>query len=117
MTRTILIFVLLTAATAMGQSLQDQRACYVQAQKVASKDSGVTVSNHYDARTKTCWVKEFQVINGATGESIYNAFEPNTWESEFSSSPATKSLICFVRDTKCRNLAEFEKLAKQRYGF
>lgn len=110
------ILVLLTAVGAMGQNLEDQKACSVQAQKVGYKDAGVTISSHYDASTKTCWVKEFQFINKATHVSIYDASKLSS-ESEFSSTPATKSLVCWVRDTKCKNLAEFEKLAKQLYGF
>jgi hypothetical protein len=116
MKRTILIFVLVTAATAMGQSLQDQKACYVQAQKVASKDPKVMVSNHYDARSKTCWVKEYQEVDGAIDESVYNAFEPNVWVSEFSGAGDHPS-ICYVHDVRCTTIAEFEKLAKQRCGF
>ena len=113
MRNTMLILLLFTAG-AMAQSLQDQKACYVQAHKVANKDR--EVSNHYDARTKTCWVKEYKDTNGAIDESIYNAFEPNTWESEFAGMGDRPSL-CYVRDTKCGTIAEFEKLVKQRYGF
>ena len=132
------------ASIAWGQSLQDQKACYVQTQKVASKDPRVAVSNHYDARTQTCWVKEFMFIklpagkplfsakeiqagggkltnpidSWYTSESIYNAFEPDTRESDFSGfSPSQLGTWCMVRDTKCNTIAEFEKLAKQRYGF
>jgi hypothetical protein len=122
----ILILVLLTTAVAMGQSLQDQKACYVQAHKIASKDPNVTVSNHFDAHTQTCWVKEFMTYKVTTnpvdswyvGESIYNAFEPSVSEAGFYGlRPTPKRVVCFVHDTTCSNIAEFEKLAKQRYGF
>jgi len=118
MKRTSLILLLLTiaTATAMGQSLQDQKACYAQAQKVANKGPFIQVSNHYDARSKTCWVKEFKQTNKAIDESVYNAFEPNTWESEFAGI-ADGPWLCYVHDVKCSNIAEFERLVKQRYGF
>jgi hypothetical protein len=116
MKQTILILLLLTSIAAMGQSLEDEKACQVQAQKVGSKDAGVRVSSHYDANTKTCWVKEFQSPNGATHETIFDAHKLSS-ESEFSSIPATKSILCWVRDTKCKSFAEFEKLVKQQYGF
>src|SRR5260370_40118518 len=90
MKQAIVIFVLLTAATGMGQSLQDQKACYVQAHKVASKDPATHMSNHFDARTKTCWVKEQQEVNGAVHEGVYNAFEPNVWEAEFTGNTTPK---------------------------
>ena len=138
----VLMFVLLTTVAAMGQSLENQKACYVQAHKVASKETGTVVSNHYDGRTHTCWVKEFKETKSVAGiavdESVYNAFEPNVWEAEFAgavtvsatatadnpfakllkpSTPIPQAAICFVNDTKCSNVAEFEKLVKQRYGF
>ena len=106
------VFVMLTVG-AMGQTMQEQKACYVQAHKVASK--GVVVSNHYDARTKTCWVKEFQITSG--DESVYNAFEPGVSEAEFAGASANGVVLCFVHDTMCKNVAEFESLAKKRYGF
>jgi hypothetical protein len=121
MKRTILILALLTTAAAMGQSLQDQRACYVQAHKVASK--GAHVTNHFDARTKTCWVREFSNTNGAIDVSVYNAFEPNISEAEFAGNtsgpnqPSLQAVICFVHETKCSNKLDFDRLAKQRYGF
>jgi hypothetical protein len=121
MKQTILILtVLLTAVAALGQSLQDQKACYVQAHKVASKDPKVIVSNHYDGHTHKCWVKEFRETNGVVVESVYNAFEPNVWESEFSgvtTGAYDEKTICFVGDTHCEGLVEFEVLVKQRYGF
>lgn len=49
---------LLAATAAHCQTMQEQKTCYDQANKVAAK--GMVVSNHYDARTKTCWVKEFE---------------------------------------------------------
>jgi hypothetical protein len=120
MKQTILILtVLLTAVAALGQSLQNQKACYVQAQKVVSKDPATHMSNHFDARTHTCWVKEYREVNGAIHESVYNAFEPNVWEAEFAgnTTPKDASNICWVGDNKCSNIAEFEKLAKKQYGF
>jgi len=116
MKRIIVILVLMTAATAIGQSLQDQKACYIQAHKVASKGLNKVVSNHFDSRTHTCWVKEYSNINGAIDESVYNAFEPNTWESEFAG-VGDHPWLCYVHDVKCSSVADFEKLAKQRYGF
>jgi len=118
----LMLFVLGFATTvAMGQDVDPfkiQRACYVQAHKVASKGTLVSVSNHYDARTKTCWVKEFQNTNGAVDESVYNAFEPNISEAEFAGSNfGYVKVVCFVHDRVCQNVAEFETLAKARYGF
>ncbi|HEX3642348.1 MAG TPA: hypothetical protein VHV10_13740 [Ktedonobacteraceae bacterium] len=121
MKQTILILtVLLTAVAALGQSLQDQKACYVQAHKVADKDPKVTVSNHYDAHTHKCWVKEFRETNGSVVESVYNAFEPNVWESEFSGDTTgayDAKTICFVGDTHCEGLVDFELRVRQQYGF
>jgi len=114
------------SALAMGQTMQEQKACYDQAHKVASKGELVSVSNHYDARTKTCWVREYSNMNGAIDESVYNAFEPGVAEAEFAGVPLNPTMhhlsdvigvICFVHDTMCKNVAEFESLAKQRYGF
>jgi hypothetical protein len=119
----IVILAILAAGAAMGQSMQEQKTCYVQAHKVATK--GVSVSNHYDPRTKTCWVREFKNTNGVIDESVYNAFEPGISEAEFSGAPLTPAMhhlsdvtgaLCFVHDTMCKNVAEFESLVKQRYG-
>lgn len=65
-------------------------------------------------------------VNGAIDESVYNAFEPTISEAEFAGVPITPvihrlsdvtGVICFVHDTLCNNLAEFESFVKQRYGF
>ena len=112
----IILIVALLAHAATGQSVENQKACDVQAQNVSSKDAGVKVSNHYDVDNKTCWVKEIQIIQGTKHVSIYNTSKLSS-ESEFSSTPSSNRIVCWVRDIKCKNLAEFEKLVKQQYGF
>jgi hypothetical protein len=113
----------LLATAAHCQSLKTQKACYDQALKVAeTPPSGAIVkvmANHYDARSKTCWVKQFWQLNDMTvNESVYNAFEPGVFEAEYGGivwgGPGT---LCFVHNVLCNNMVEFERLAVKYYGF
>jgi hypothetical protein len=141
----LLMVLLMFVGCAWGQDLKDQRACYVQAHKVASKNPTMTVTNHYDAHTKTCWVKEYRfykvaggptpfdytIVNGVTRkvppdyrdrwfveETIYNAFEDSV-DAYFSAKeiPEEITLMCNVHSTYCKNIVEYEALTKKQYGF
>jgi len=134
MKRAILIIVLLTAAAAMGQSsLKAQQTCYTQAQKAARRNPRVinrygvrihlyTVTNHYDAGTGTCWLKEAGSgeLNGEkeplTYEVVFNPFELDNNPAEYLGSDSA-AVMCKVDGEYCIGLFKFEQLTKQRYGF
>lgn len=64
--------------------------------------------------------RNLKQTNHTIDESIYNAFEPNISEAELADNVPqinNVTVICFVHNVMCKNVEEFERLAKQRYGF
>lgn len=122
--KNIIVVLLLTAAV-MGQTqtIRNQKACYDQAAKV-EKDSitknGGSFSNHFDPRTKMCWVEEFSNFGTAPVtyyRSVYNAFEPSELaEASFAGELGKKPGYCWVGDKECHTINEFDMLVSQRYG-
>ena len=116
----LVIFSLLIAGTAWGQSVEEQKACYGQAAKVVNKNIQ-SFNNHYDAHTKTCWVEEFNndhpTHNAPTYTRIvYNAFEHQGTDASFIGELGKKPTFCWVGDKECRSINEFDMLVSQRYG-
>lgn len=103
----------------MGQS-NPQKTCFDQAAKVA--DKSVSYSNHYDARTKTCWVEEWTNTTSAQDHVVYsrwvfNAFEKNSTESYFFGELGKAPYICYVGSTHCISTEDFDQLVNKKYGF
>jgi hypothetical protein len=133
------------SALAMGQTMQEQKACYDQAHKVAHKSVLLTVYNHYDARTKTCWIMEVTdttIAPAKAGDPAFGSMFPMTRsEAEYFNNhyaglykdiivfnafeenstdayyigPAQGSDACHVDDKQCHSLEEFNTLVKSRY--
>lgn len=116
----LIIFFGLLGSVAWGQNMQEQKACYDQAAKVVNKNIQ-SFNNHYDARTKTSWVEEFN--NDAPPNKsptytriVYNAFEHQGTDASFIGELGKKPVFCWVGDKECRSINEFDMLVSQRYG-
>jgi hypothetical protein len=96
--------------------MQEQRACYNQARKVADKE--VQWANHYDASSKTCWVEEWTNTYAPVVYSrwVFNAFESYSSVALFTGEIGKPPLVCFVEGAACRWGEEFDMMVGKKYG-
>jgi hypothetical protein len=132
----IALLCVLSATVARGQNVDPfkaQRACYVEAQKATGENPLLGVNNHYDARTKTCWITKIEHFVSHNdfplppnqfrlNITIWNAFERQPTALYLGPDPEldhksfkTDRDACNVDGIECRSLDGFYKMVNARH--